>query len=75
MLRDNSDIPFVHGFFTRSSPAAAASQGVSMMAAEKSYARLGLFVVIGVAIILATGLFFVQQMRSRAVISMVTLHH
>jgi paraquat-inducible protein B len=43
-----------------------------MMAAEKSYARLGLFVVIGVAIILATGLFFVQQMRSRAVISMVT---
>lgn len=28
MLRDHSDIPFVHGFFTRSSPAAAASQGV-----------------------------------------------
>ena len=42
------------------------------MAAEKSYARLGLFVVVGVAIMLATGLFFVQQMRSRAVISMVT---
>jgi paraquat-inducible protein B len=43
-----------------------------MMAAEKSYARLGLFVVVGGAIILATGLFFVQQMRSRAVISLVT---
>jgi phospholipid/cholesterol/gamma-HCH transport system ATP-binding protein len=28
MLRDHSDIPFVHGFFTRSSPAAAASHGV-----------------------------------------------
>jgi phospholipid/cholesterol/gamma-HCH transport system ATP-binding protein len=28
MLRDHSDIPFVHGFFTRSSPAASASQGV-----------------------------------------------
>ncbi len=43
-----------------------------MMAAEKSYARLGLFVVVGVAVVLATGLFFVQRMRSRAVISLVT---
>lgn len=42
------------------------------MAAEKSYARLGLFVVLGAAVILATGLFFVQRMRSRAVISLVT---
>jgi len=43
-----------------------------MMAAEKSYVRLGLFVVVGVVVILATGLFFVQRMRSRAVISLVT---
>ncbi len=43
-----------------------------MMAAEKSYARLGLFVVIGIIVMLATGLFFAQRMRSRAVISLVT---
>ena len=42
------------------------------MPAEKSYARLGLFVVIGVLVILATGLFFVQRLRSRQVISLVT---
>jgi paraquat-inducible protein B len=43
-----------------------------MMAAEKSYARLGLFAFIGVVVILGTGLFFMQRMRSRAVISLVT---
>jgi paraquat-inducible protein B len=42
------------------------------MAADKSYARLGLFVVVGVVVMLATGLFFIQRMRSRAVISLVT---
>jgi paraquat-inducible protein B len=42
------------------------------MAAEKSYARLGLFVVVGIVVILGTGLFFAQRMRSRAVISFVT---
>ena len=42
------------------------------MAAEKSYARLGLFVALGVVVIIATGLFFVQRMRSRAVIELVT---
>jgi paraquat-inducible protein B len=43
-----------------------------MMAAEKSYARLGVFVALGVVVIVATGLFFVQRMRSRAVIELVT---
>lgn len=42
------------------------------MAADKSYVRLGLFIVVGVAVALATGLFFLQRMRSRAVIPMVT---
>ncbi len=42
------------------------------MAAEKSYAKLGLFVVVGLAVILATGLFFVQRMKRRAVITLVT---
>ena len=42
------------------------------MAAEKSYARLGLFVVIGIVVILGTSLFFAQRMRNRAVISLVT---
>jgi paraquat-inducible protein B len=43
-----------------------------MMAAEKSYARLGLFVALAVVVIVATGLFFVQRMRTRAVIGLVT---
>ena len=42
------------------------------MAAEKSYAQLGLFVVVAVMVILLTGLFFVRRMESRAVIKMVT---
>ena len=42
------------------------------MAADKSYARLGLFVVLGVIVMLATGLFFIQQVRSREVITLVT---
>ncbi len=42
------------------------------MAGEKSYARLGAFVVVGVAVILATGLFFLQRVRSRVVTAMVT---
>jgi paraquat-inducible protein B len=43
-----------------------------MMAADKSYVRLGVFVVLGVALVLATGLFFLDRMRSRAVIGLVT---
>ena len=42
------------------------------MAVDKSYARLGLFVVLGLVVILATGLFFIQRMRSREVIELVT---
>jgi paraquat-inducible protein B len=42
------------------------------MAVERSYARLGLFIVVAVVVALATGLFFLQRMRTRAVISMVT---
>jgi len=42
------------------------------MAVDKSYARLGLFLVVTLAVVLATTLFFIQQLRSRAVIEMVT---
>lgn len=42
------------------------------MAAEERYARLGFFVVLGVIVILGTGLFFIQRMRSRDVIPLVT---
>ncbi len=42
------------------------------MAAEKSYAKLGLFVVVAVIVALLTGLFFVQRIRSREVIKLVT---
>jgi len=42
------------------------------MAAEKSYARLGLFLVVVVMVILTTGLLFLQRLRSRDVIEMVT---
>ena len=42
------------------------------MAVEKSYARLGLFLVVGLVVVLATALFFIQRLRSREVIAMVT---
>lgn len=42
------------------------------MAVEKSYARLGLFIVIAVVVILATAILFIQRMRTRAVIALVT---
>jgi len=42
------------------------------MAVEKSYARLGLFVVVVGVTALATAIFFVQRVRSQAVIAMVT---
>src|SRR6478752_7296509 len=42
------------------------------MAVEKSYARLGLFLVIAMVVVLATGLLFIQRMRSREVIELVT---
>ena len=42
------------------------------MAVEKSYARLGLFVVVVVLTVLATAIFFIQRVRSQAVIGMVT---
>jgi hypothetical protein len=42
------------------------------MAVEKSYARLGFFIVVVLVVILATAVLFIQRMRSHAVISMVT---
>jgi paraquat-inducible protein B len=42
------------------------------MAVDKSYARLGLFLVIGVAVLLGTGLLFIQRMRAREVMEFVT---
>ena len=42
------------------------------MAAEESSARLGFFVVVGLMVILVTGLFFIQRLRSREVIALVT---
>jgi paraquat-inducible protein B len=42
------------------------------MAVDKSYARLGLFLVIGLVVMLATALLFIQRLRSREVIPMVT---
>ena len=42
------------------------------MAAERSYARLGLFLVVTVVVAIATGLLFIQRWRTQAVIPMVT---
>ncbi len=42
------------------------------MAVEKSYARLGLFLVIAIVVVLATALLFIQRMRSREVMELVT---
>ena len=42
------------------------------MAAEKSYARLGFFLVVVLVVVLATAVLFIQRLRSRAVIAAVT---
>jgi paraquat-inducible protein B len=42
------------------------------MPAEKSYARLGLFIVVALAVVLVTAVFFIQRLKSRAAIDMVT---
>src|SRR4029450_7467020 len=42
------------------------------MAVEKSYVRLGSFLVVAIVVILATALLFIQRMRSREVIELVT---
>jgi len=42
------------------------------MAVEKSYARLGFFIVVTLVVVLATGALFIQRWRSHAVIGMVT---
>jgi len=42
------------------------------MAVEKSYARLGLFLVVALVVVLATAVFFLQRMRTRAVLALVT---
>jgi paraquat-inducible protein B len=42
------------------------------MPAERSYARLGSFIVISLVVVLATAALFIQRMRSREVIALVT---
>ena len=42
------------------------------MAVDKSYARLGLFLIVAVAVVSATAIFFVQRLRSRPLLAAVT---
>jgi ABC-type transporter Mla subunit MlaD len=42
------------------------------MPAEKSYARLGLFIVVILVVVLVTAVFFIQRLKSRPAIAMVT---
>jgi len=42
------------------------------MPAEKSYARLGFFIVVTLVVVLVTAVFFIQRLRNRAAIGMVT---
>jgi paraquat-inducible protein B len=42
------------------------------MPVEKSYARLGLFIVVVLVVVLATTVLFIQRLKSREVIAMVT---
>lgn len=42
------------------------------MSSEKSYARLGLFILLTLVVVLATATFFIQRLRSRPVLAMVT---
>ncbi len=42
------------------------------MVADKSYARLGFFLLIALVVVLATALFFIQRLRSRPLLAVVT---
>jgi ABC-type transporter Mla subunit MlaD len=42
------------------------------MAGDRTYAKLGLFIVIGTAVIVATALFFIKRMQTRSVVPFVT---
>ena len=42
------------------------------MAVERNYARLGFFIVVVLVVVLATAVLFIQRLRTRAVIGMVT---
>jgi ABC-type transporter Mla subunit MlaD len=42
------------------------------MPAEKSYARLGFFIVVTLVVVLVTAVFFIQRLKSHAAIGMVT---
>src|SRR4029453_15906709 len=42
------------------------------MAVDKSYARLGLFLVVALVVVLAPSVFFIQRLRSRPLLGVVT---
>ena len=42
------------------------------MASEKSYASLGLFIVVTLIVVLVTAVFFIERLKNRASIAMVT---
>ena len=42
------------------------------MAVEKSYARLGFFMLVALVVVLATGVFFIERMKKRPAIPLVT---
>jgi paraquat-inducible protein B len=42
------------------------------MAVEKSYARLGFFIVVSLLVVLVTAIFFIQRLKSRPALPMVT---
>jgi hypothetical protein len=42
------------------------------MPVEKSYARLGFFIFVTLTVVMITAVFFIQRLRSRAAIAMVT---
>jgi len=42
------------------------------MAVEKSYARLGFFIVLTLVLFLVTAVFFIQRLKKRPAIGMVT---
>ena len=42
------------------------------MPVEKSYARLGLFIFVTLVVVLVTAVFFIERLKSRPAIRMVT---
>ena len=71
-LRDESEIPFVHGFFTRSSPDRALNSRSVTHGGREKLRSTWPFSAGGLVVALGTAVLFIERMRSQDVIQLVT---